>query len=134
MQEIQLRTYNKTDFQTELLQNKDFLKKNFDSFLAPLTRGFDNISPWSHHKDEILKTTIKLWSYFTSLRGRVEEIPVVIGEQYDGGKCETHDEDKRMENGVGEKGKVAWLVHRGFRYRGIDGDVVFTQKARAIVR
>ncbi|KAH9206173.1 hypothetical protein DL95DRAFT_488324 [Leptodontidium sp. 2 PMI_412] len=62
LQEIELRTWSKPQFQAELLQNKAFISKKFDDFLAPLTKGFNH--KYSHYKDDLISTMIKLWSYF----------------------------------------------------------------------
>lgn len=134
LQEVQLRTWYKTSFQYELLQNKDSLKSKFDAYMQPLTRDFDQISKWSHHKDDIIITTIKLWSYFSSLRGKFEEIQPRIGAAFDEDSCERDGQDDSLDSSRSVRHNVPWIVRRGFRYYGMDGQLVVTKKAVVVIK
>ncbi|KAH7346270.1 hypothetical protein BKA65DRAFT_594805 [Rhexocercosporidium sp. MPI-PUGE-AT-0058] len=129
LQEVELRTWSRPQFQAELQQNKAFITRKFDDFLEPLTKGFSN--KYSHHKDDLINTMIKLWSYFQSLRGTWVEIKPELGSKFDPSKFEIRDDDGTTN--LDNKYSVAWVVRRGFEYHGIDGALIATQKAVVVL-
>ena len=81
-----------------------------------------------------MKTTLRLWSYLQSMRGRIVEINPVVDMDFDPETCKRHDEeDEEVKSSISRRAKVAWIVCRGVRYYAIDGTLVTTQKAVVLV-
>jgi hypothetical protein len=137
LREVQLRTWEKPQFQQEMLKNSQCLIRKMETYLEPLTKNFNKITPWSHHRAQLIETTIRLWSYFEAPGGMFEVIQPELGSPFNPAKHEGYDEegekyipDKRL------KKKVFWVTRRGFRYseKSPDETRAMTVKAIVIVR
>ncbi|KAK0120221.1 hypothetical protein ONS95_011627 [Cadophora gregata] len=131
LQEVELRTWSRPEFQAVLMENKKFLTSKFDAFLEPMTKGYDNISKYSHPKHDLIEALIKLWSYFQSLRGTVRDIKPNIGDPFDPNLFQLAGDDTTLN--PDESFRVAWIIRRGFAYYGIDGALVVREKAVVMV-
>ena len=137
LREVQLRTWEKPLFKDEMLKNTSYITEKFETYLKPLTKDFDKITPWSHHRAELIESTILLWSYLEAPKGMFKAILPAIGSIFDEKNHEGYEEDgttyipdKRM------KKKILWVTRRGFWYgeksSGEPGGM--TVKAKVIVR
>ncbi|KAH7410654.1 hypothetical protein BKA64DRAFT_638315 [Cadophora sp. MPI-SDFR-AT-0126] len=131
LQEVELRTWHRSEFQAALLENKRFLTAKFDAFLEPMTRGYDNISKYSHPKHDLIEALIKLWSYFQSVRGTFVDIQPTLGEPFDPDRFQIADDDIKLDPNEGFR--VTWIVRRGFEYHGLDGVLIVKEKAIVVV-
>lgn len=117
LREVQLRTWEKPAFEQEMLKNTQYIIGKMETYLEPLTKEYDKITPWSHHRAQLIETSIRLWSYFEAPGGMFKAIEPVIGSIFnprehvgyleDG---EKHIPDKRL------KKRILWVRRRGFRY------------------
>ena len=128
---MELRTWQRPQFQAALLENKKFLIGKLDAFLEPMTRGYEYISKFSHPKQDLIEALIKLWSYFQSLRGTFIDIQPKLGDPFDPDLFQLADEDTMLD--AEESFVVSWIIRRGFAYHGIDGALVVREKAIVMV-
>jgi hypothetical protein len=113
LREVQLRTWGKPRFQQEMLKNKEFLIRRMETYLEPLTKGFNKITPWSHSRVRIIETTIKLWSYFEAPGGMFQVIQPEIGSDFDPAQQEGYDKEGIEYNPDKRLKKVLWITRRG---------------------
>ena len=107
-----------------------------ETYLKPLTREFNKITPWSHHRAQLIETTIKLWSYFEAPGGMFEVIQPAIGSIFNSKEQEAYTEDgEKYIPDKQVKRKVLWVLRRGFRYgeKTSDGLRVIAIKADVLV-
>lgn len=136
MREVQLRTWEKPAFGQELLKNTQYITRKMETYLEPLTREFNKITPWSHHRAQLIETTIKLWSYFEAPGGMFEVIQPAIGSAFNPVEQEGYDEDgEKYIPDKRSKKRVFWVTRRGFRYaeKSSDGPRAMTVKAIVVV-
>lgn len=138
LQEVQLRTWYKSEFQQALLSHADSFKKWLENFMKPLTKDFDYNSQCHACRRSIIEDTFRLWSYLKSLQGRLIIIQPGIGDTFDAKLHEAYDREG-IELGVRQaRGrKILWILCRGFQYDeddGIDIPRRFTNKAQVVVQ
>jgi hypothetical protein len=94
------------------------------------------VSPWSNTKNDIVKHTIRLWTYLQALAGRLELIEPLLGGPVDLDKADAFDGDD-VESPPSEFSRcvVKWVLSRGFRYieSNVDGLRTYEFKARVVV-
>jgi hypothetical protein len=100
-----------------MLKNTQYIIRKMETYLEPLTKEFNKITPWSHHRAQLIETTIRLWSYFEAPGGMFKPIQPEIGSIFNPREQDGYDEDgekyipdKRL------KKKVLWVIRRGFQY------------------
>jgi len=137
LQEVQLRTWYKSEFQRTLLLNGERFKQRLEAFLKPLTKDFDRINSWSDGRGNIIETTLRLWSYLQSLQGRLVMIQPAIGDPFDSKLHEAYDQEgSQLDLGKNSKKKIMWILCRGFQFEegGMEDPLVLTIKARVVVQ
>jgi hypothetical protein len=138
LQEVQLRTWYKSEFEQALLLDGERFKQCLEAFIKPLTKDFDTANSWlDANRRNILEITLRLWSYLRSLQGRLVMIQPVIGQPFDSNLHEAYDQEGvQLDLGRSIGRKTLWVLCRGFQYKEDDdivGTRVLTIKARVIV-
>jgi hypothetical protein len=117
-----------------MLKNTQYIIRKMEMYLEPLTKEFNSITPWSHHRAQLIETTIRLWSYFEAPGGMFKVIQPAIGSTFNPREQEGYTEDgekyipdKRL------KKKVLWVIRRGFRYEEKTSDGLRATSVKAIV-
>jgi molecular chaperone GrpE (heat shock protein) len=138
LQEVQLRTWYKSEFQQALLLDGERFKQRLEAFMKPLTKNFDKANSWlDANRSNIIEITLRLWSYLRSLQGRLVMIKPVVGYSFDPKLHEAYDQEGvQLDPGRRAERKILWILCRGFQYEEDDdivGTHVFIVKARIIV-
>jgi hypothetical protein len=117
-----------------MLKNTQYIIRKMETYLEPLTKEFDKITPWSHHRAQLIETTIRLWSYFEAPGGMFTVIQPAIGSIFDPREQEGYTEDG--DNYIPDKRlkkSVLWVRRRGFRYAEKTSDGLRETSVKAIV-
>ncbi|KAF8851410.1 hypothetical protein BDZ45DRAFT_679122 [Acephala macrosclerotiorum] len=134
LREVQLRTWEKPAFEQEMLKNTQYIIRKMETYLEPLTKEFNKITPWSHHRAQLIETTIRLWSYFEVPGGMFKVIQPAIGSIFNLREQEGYAEDgEKYVPDKPSKKKVLWVIRRGFQYAEKTSDGPRTTSVKAIV-
>ncbi|CZR52620.1 uncharacterized protein PAC_02497 [Phialocephala subalpina] len=139
LREVQLRAWDKPDFQAAILSTEQMFMHKLENFLEPLTKTFGPVIQYSYNKSDIIKHTILLWPYLQSLGGRLELIEPTIGESFDKKSAEPYDKNGNEIHHSSEdlsKWTVTWVLARGIRFfeeGSVKGQLPFTIKARVAI-
>ncbi|KAL2060582.1 hypothetical protein VTL71DRAFT_9223 [Oculimacula yallundae] len=116
LQEIQLRTWYKPDFQQPLLSHAESFETRMAAFLRPLTK-FESNKSLTNAARNIIEITLRLWSYLQSLRGKVFLLQPAIEEVFDPKLHRPYDQQgMQLDMKNSRDKKVLWILCRGFRY------------------
>jgi len=138
LREVRLRTWHKSEFQKNLLSNRDVFILKLESFLEPLTKDIDKIQlPSSEGLANIIDVVLPLWAYLQSLHGRLIIIQPSIGSIFDPNIHEAYDQDglQHFPQKTSKK-KILWILCRGFRYEeeAVEDVRILTVKARVVLQ
>lgn len=136
LREVQLRTWEKPQFKQEVQKNTQHIVRKLEAYLEPLTKEFHKITPWSHHRTELIENTIRLWTYFEAPDGMFEPIQPKIGSHFNPQEQEGYTEDgEKFDPDKRSKKKVLWVTRRGFRYaeKSPHGPMITMEKAIVII-
>ncbi|KAG4433575.1 hypothetical protein IFR05_010944 [Cadophora sp. M221] len=136
LQEVQLRTWYKSDFQQTLLSNVESFEITMAAFLQPLTK-FEGNKSLSNARRNIIEITLRLWSYLQSLRGKVVLIQPAIEDVFDPKLHKPYDQEgSQLDMRKSRDKKILWVLCRGFRYEEddeMDSIRTLTVKAHVVV-
>jgi hypothetical protein len=141
LREVRLRLWEDKGFQKALYDsNHEKLERELLAILRPLTGMFRSAAcPRSEQREEIIRDTIRLWSYLQSLGGKLEIILPERGDMFDFRVHEACDVDSHLTTKLYKAhGKAIFLVKRpGVRWY-IDkdgaGEAVLVVKPKVFLR
>jgi len=113
MREFELRAWHKVDYHPSLLKNEGQLSSRLEKYLEPLTKEFQDFQRGRELRSNILRHTIKLWSYLACVNGQLDRILPNLGVPFDPDLHEiaTQVETEELRTGLE---MVAWVLRPGF--------------------
>ncbi|KAF4624697.1 hypothetical protein G7Y89_g13473 [Cudoniella acicularis] len=116
LREVELRTWEKPEFERQVLLNEKMFHRKLEDFLEPLTKQY-RIGHFSNARFDVIVHSLRLWSYLQPLGGMLTMIEPKIGEIFDSADQDAYDTKGTQQFPTkGSQERIRWILSRGFQY------------------